>query len=148
MLRKCRHYRLRPVARRLPRQHAHRSVSPIYRWYKSHNLPNRVNGERVPLSPWKVYKWCAGIGFGVTLVSNFAVNVISHDPETNFINSPQLAATSLVAKSVWFGLWWPTIPVMMVLRPHNYFVLNNVVDKFEFETSIYQRKPEPINIVG
>ena len=73
--------------------------------------------------PFKYYFRGASLGFGLTVVSNYGVGLLTDKPPICPINDPQIFAMMTLWKGMYFGALFPIIPVMGISRPKEYFVV-------------------------
>ena len=74
-------------------------------------------------NPIRSYLKGASLGFGYTLSSNYIFSASINNPPINMYREPQTFALLAVSKSLYFGSLFPIIPIMMVTRPAEFFIV-------------------------
>ena len=80
--------------------------------------------------PWTTYKSGIKYAFGLTMVANVGTSLADMSP-VQVSNNPQAFGAGLLAKSMWFGVIWPAIPLMVVMPDglRNYAVFGSGMKK-------------------
>lgn len=75
-------------------------------------------------NPMKFYIKVIPVGFGITMVANYAKALLDNQHAAiKIYDHPQAFASFACIKSMWYGALWPMIPIMAFYQPRHFFVL-------------------------
>jgi hypothetical protein len=73
--------------------------------------------------PFKTYFKIGGVTFGLCLVSNFITSLFDSDRREIMISHSDVFCISLLSKSCYFGLIWPSFYIKALAKPGEVFML-------------------------
>lgn len=80
-------------------------------------------------NPFKAYMCVGSWAFGGTIVANFAGSAIDRQAPISFMKDPQQFTIMAVSKGLYFGAFWPCIPMNIYNDTRGYFVLGAGLEK-------------------
>lgn len=81
------------------------------------------------ISPFKLYMRAGSWAFGGTIIANFVGSSFDYRAPISFIENPQQYTIGVVCKGLYYGAFWPAIPMAMFNNPRGYFVLGSGIEE-------------------
>lgn len=88
--------------------------------------------------PFAIYRRAASLTFGAVFLSNLASAAVTEDTSKFAVDHPDLFATAILGKSLFFGALWPSFIVTAIVKPRNAFILGTGIKEF-----LQDPEPEP-----
>lgn len=74
-----------------------------------------------------LYKRPIPLSFGITMVSNLTTSMMLDNSHFNLVKQTSLYTAIIISKSLFFGIFWPMIPVFIYFYPSNYSILGYTI---------------------
>ena len=85
--------------------------------------------QRAISHPFKTYGRIGSITFGLTFVSNCISAILSKECREVMVESPGWISVTLLAKSAFYGILWPSFYIGLLTRPKNVLCLERTFDE-------------------
>jgi len=81
--------------------------------------------------PFKAYFSMGSIAFGTVFAGNTIAGLVNNDPPISIYKYPQIFSIVNFTKSMYFGCFWPSIPLMLLNKDgmSDLFILGNNADE-------------------
>lgn len=96
--------------------------------------------KKIVKNPFRSYAKIGGFTFGLTLIGNFVTTLFDSQQRNMMLGHSQIFTATLLTKSLYFSVLWPSFYLTALVNPKSVFVLghgvSNLVDLENWDVKV------------